>query len=158
MVSVSSQTRLHRFSLFSRSQRKTTLHLISRPLQSTAAETISRCLNVKQILYFLMTFWLEDRKSDACTTIVSCLVDGKHERGVLNKDGGVDFSSFLYLVTLVLNLVVWFVSSDLSDEWAQRWAGDFELNPDLHLPAENKFIGQYKHKLWSLDKIHRRKL
>ncbi|XP_030289118.1 nardilysin-like [Sparus aurata] len=29
---------------------------------------------------------------------------------------------------------------DLSDEWAQRWAGDFELNPDLHLPAENKFI------------------
>ena len=47
------------------------------------------------------------------------------------------------------------VSSDISDEWAQRWAGDFELNPDLHLPAENKFIGQYKHKLWSLDKIHR---
>ncbi|KAM8745435.1 nardilysin-like [Acanthopagrus schlegelii] len=29
---------------------------------------------------------------------------------------------------------------DISDEWAQRWAGDFELNPDLHLPAENKFI------------------
>lgn len=99
-----------------------------------------------------MIFLFEDRKSDACTTIVSCLVDGKHGRGVLNKE--VDFSSFLYLFTLVLNLVVWFVSSDLSDEWAQRWAGDFELNPDLHLPAENKFIGQYKHKLWSLDKIH----
>ncbi|KAM9365124.1 nardilysin b isoform 2-T3 [Pholidichthys leucotaenia] len=29
---------------------------------------------------------------------------------------------------------------DLPEEWAQRWAGDFELNPDLHLPAENKFI------------------
>uniref|UniRef100_A0A671VTN7 Nardilysin b (N-arginine dibasic convertase) n=1 Tax=Sparus aurata TaxID=8175 RepID=A0A671VTN7_SPAAU len=28
----------------------------------------------------------------------------------------------------------------MEDEWAQRWAGDFELNPDLHLPAENKFI------------------
>ncbi|CAB1324633.1 unnamed protein product [Coregonus sp. 'balchen'] len=26
------------------------------------------------------------------------------------------------------------------EEWAQRWAGDFDLNPDLHLPAENKFI------------------
>lgn len=89
-----------------------------------------------------MIFLFEDRKSDACTRIVSCLVDGKHGRGVLNKE--VDFSSFLYLVTLVLNLVVWFVSSDLSDEWAQRWAGDFELNPDLHLPAENKFIGQYR--------------
>ncbi|XP_041648302.1 nardilysin b [Cheilinus undulatus] len=29
---------------------------------------------------------------------------------------------------------------DISDEWAQRWSGDFELNPELHLPAENKFI------------------
>ncbi|XP_076582903.1 nardilysin b [Chaetodon auriga] len=29
---------------------------------------------------------------------------------------------------------------DISEEWAQRWAGDFELNPELHLPAENKFI------------------
>uniref|UniRef100_A0A673XX13 Nardilysin b (N-arginine dibasic convertase) n=1 Tax=Salmo trutta TaxID=8032 RepID=A0A673XX13_SALTR len=29
---------------------------------------------------------------------------------------------------------------DLPEEWAQRWAGDFDLNPDLHLPAENKFI------------------
>uniref|UniRef100_A0A8C4NUC0 Nardilysin n=1 Tax=Dicentrarchus labrax TaxID=13489 RepID=A0A8C4NUC0_DICLA len=29
---------------------------------------------------------------------------------------------------------------DISDEWAQRWTGDFELNPELHLPAENKFI------------------
>uniref|UniRef100_A0A4W6D2M3 Nardilysin b (N-arginine dibasic convertase) n=1 Tax=Lates calcarifer TaxID=8187 RepID=A0A4W6D2M3_LATCA len=29
---------------------------------------------------------------------------------------------------------------DIAEEWAQRWAGDFELNPELHLPAENKFI------------------
>uniref|UniRef100_A0A7N8YF85 Nardilysin b (N-arginine dibasic convertase) n=1 Tax=Mastacembelus armatus TaxID=205130 RepID=A0A7N8YF85_9TELE len=29
---------------------------------------------------------------------------------------------------------------DIPEEWAQRWAADFELNPDLHLPAENKFI------------------
>ncbi|XP_071342752.1 nardilysin-like [Trachinotus anak] len=29
---------------------------------------------------------------------------------------------------------------DIPEEWAQRWAGDFELHPDLHLPAENKFI------------------
>lgn len=40
---------------------------------------------------------------------------------------------------------VCFVSSDISEEWAQRWAEDFELNSDLHLPAENKFIGQYEH-------------
>ncbi len=42
---------------------------------------------------------------------------------------------------IVLNL---FVSSDISEEWAQRWTGDFNLHPELHLPAENKFIGQYK--------------
>ncbi|KAM9357889.1 nardilysin b [Symphorus nematophorus] len=29
---------------------------------------------------------------------------------------------------------------DISEEWAERWAEDFELNPELHLPAENKFI------------------
>uniref|UniRef100_A0A669D404 Nardilysin b (N-arginine dibasic convertase) n=1 Tax=Oreochromis niloticus TaxID=8128 RepID=A0A669D404_ORENI len=29
---------------------------------------------------------------------------------------------------------------DIPEEWAERWAGDFELNPELHLPAENKFI------------------
>uniref|UniRef100_A0A8C9WWQ1 Nardilysin b (N-arginine dibasic convertase) n=1 Tax=Scleropages formosus TaxID=113540 RepID=A0A8C9WWQ1_SCLFO len=29
---------------------------------------------------------------------------------------------------------------DIEQEWRDRWAGDFELNPDLHLPAENKFI------------------
>lgn len=39
---------------------------------------------------------------------------------------------------------VCFVSSDIPEEWTQRWAGDFEVNPELHLPAENKFIGQYK--------------
>ncbi|KAM9796044.1 nardilysin-like isoform 2-T5 [Syngnathus typhle] len=39
----------------------------------------------------------------------------------------------------------WFGTSytveDIPAEWAQRWASDFELNPELHLPAENKFIG-----------------
>ncbi|XP_075963572.1 nardilysin-like [Anarhichas minor] len=38
----------------------------------------------------------------------------------------------------------WFGTSynmeDILDEWAQRWSGDFKLNPELHLPAENKFI------------------
>uniref|UniRef100_A0AAQ4Q7C6 Nardilysin convertase n=1 Tax=Gasterosteus aculeatus aculeatus TaxID=481459 RepID=A0AAQ4Q7C6_GASAC len=38
----------------------------------------------------------------------------------------------------------WFGTSynkeDILDEWAQRWSGDFNLNPELHLPAENKFI------------------
>ncbi|KAM7409400.1 hypothetical protein PAMA_001060 [Pampus argenteus] len=29
---------------------------------------------------------------------------------------------------------------DIPEEWAQRWGGDFEVNPELHLPAENKFI------------------
>lgn len=29
---------------------------------------------------------------------------------------------------------------DIPEKWAQCWAGDFELNPDLHLPAENQFI------------------
>nr|XP_046247004.1 nardilysin b [Scatophagus argus] len=29
---------------------------------------------------------------------------------------------------------------DVPEEWAQHWAGDFELDPELHLPAENKFI------------------
>ncbi|XP_048846106.1 nardilysin isoform X2 [Brienomyrus brachyistius] len=29
---------------------------------------------------------------------------------------------------------------DISQEWRDQWIGDFSLNPDLHLPAENKFI------------------
>ncbi|KAJ8395493.1 hypothetical protein AAFF_G00032270 [Aldrovandia affinis] len=29
---------------------------------------------------------------------------------------------------------------DIEQEWRDRWAGDFELNSELHLPAENKFI------------------
>ncbi|MBN3307302.1 NRDC protein, partial [Amia calva] len=29
---------------------------------------------------------------------------------------------------------------DVDKDWRGRWVGDFELNPDLHLPAENKFI------------------
>ncbi|XP_051930291.1 nardilysin-like isoform X1 [Hippocampus zosterae] len=38
----------------------------------------------------------------------------------------------------------WFGTSysveDIPAEWAERWASDFEVNPELHLPAENKFI------------------
>ncbi|XP_056131891.1 nardilysin b [Lampris incognitus] len=38
----------------------------------------------------------------------------------------------------------WFGTSysveDISEEWLQCWRGDFELHPELHLPAENKFI------------------
>ncbi|MGH0167461.1 UNVERIFIED_CONTAM: hypothetical protein FKN15_002428 [Acipenser sinensis] len=29
---------------------------------------------------------------------------------------------------------------EIEKEWSERWSGDFELNPDLHLPAKNKFI------------------
>ncbi|XP_036410263.1 nardilysin-like [Megalops cyprinoides] len=29
---------------------------------------------------------------------------------------------------------------DIQQEWRDRWASDYELNSDLHLPAENKFI------------------
>uniref|UniRef100_A0A3Q1FVR2 Nardilysin convertase n=1 Tax=Acanthochromis polyacanthus TaxID=80966 RepID=A0A3Q1FVR2_9TELE len=38
----------------------------------------------------------------------------------------------------------WFGTSysmeDVPDDWTQRWTGNLELNPELHLPAENKFI------------------
>ncbi|MXQ98629.1 hypothetical protein E5288_WYG021731 [Bos mutus] len=30
---------------------------------------------------------------------------------------------------------------DIENSWAELWKSDFELNPDLHLPAENKYIG-----------------
>uniref|UniRef100_A0A8C2HRE4 Nardilysin a (N-arginine dibasic convertase) n=1 Tax=Cyprinus carpio TaxID=7962 RepID=A0A8C2HRE4_CYPCA len=29
---------------------------------------------------------------------------------------------------------------DIQQHWRELWAGDFDLNPSLHLPAENKFI------------------
>lgn len=29
---------------------------------------------------------------------------------------------------------------DIQQPWKELWAGDFDLNPSLHLPAENKFI------------------
>ncbi|XP_043305294.1 nardilysin [Cervus canadensis] len=29
---------------------------------------------------------------------------------------------------------------DIENSWAELWKSDFELNPDLHLPAENKYI------------------
>ncbi len=33
--------------------------------------------------------------------------------------------------------------ADIPKENRDLWAGDFPLNPDLHLPAENRFIGQF---------------
>ena len=33
-----------------------------------------------------------------------------------------------------------FLSPDIQQEWMERWTGNLELNGDLHLPAENKFI------------------
>ncbi|RXM28811.1 Nardilysin [Acipenser ruthenus] len=38
---------------------------------------------------------------------------------------------------------------DIEKEWSERWSGDFELNPDLHLPAENKFIAYVRFNLIS---------
>lgn len=35
-----------------------------------------------------------------------------------------------------------FVSTDIDEYWSKIWATDFILNPDLHLPEENKYIGQ----------------
>lgn len=29
---------------------------------------------------------------------------------------------------------------DVENSWAELWKSNFELNPDLHLPAENKYI------------------
>uniref|UniRef100_A0A8D2EFL9 Nardilysin n=1 Tax=Theropithecus gelada TaxID=9565 RepID=A0A8D2EFL9_THEGE len=29
---------------------------------------------------------------------------------------------------------------DIENSWAELWSSNFELNPDLHLPAENKYI------------------
>ncbi len=34
--------------------------------------------------------------------------------------------------------------ADIPKENRDLWAGDFPLNPDLHLPAENRFIGQFQ--------------
>lgn len=31
--------------------------------------------------------------------------------------------------------------TDIQQEWMERWTGNLELNGDLHLPAENRFIG-----------------
>lgn len=35
-----------------------------------------------------------------------------------------------------------FLSTDIEHSWAELWKSNFDLNPDLHLPAENKYIGQ----------------
>ena len=49
----------------------------------------------------------------------------------------------------VLNVLLptnWFCfvlsPSDIPEEWAKRWKGELAFNSDLHLPEENKFIGQ----------------
>lgn len=31
---------------------------------------------------------------------------------------------------------------DIDKYWSDLWASDFELNQDLHLPEENKYIGK----------------
>lgn len=38
-------------------------------------------------------------------------------------------------------LPFFFLDSDIQQEWMERWAGKMELSTDLHLPAENCFIG-----------------
>lgn len=39
-------------------------------------------------------------------------------------------------------MVLFLCVADIPEEWEQRWKADLDLNPDLHLPAENRFIGQ----------------
>lgn len=34
-----------------------------------------------------------------------------------------------------------FSFTDIQQHWRELWAGNFDLNSSLHLPAENKFIG-----------------
>lgn len=45
---------------------------------------------------------------------------------------------------IMLDLIMkCYTYTDIPQEYSELWAGDFPLNPDLHLPAENKFIGQF---------------
>ncbi len=55
----------------------------------------------------------------------------KHFSSILCSSG--DTSTCLNHVFLFL--------TDIQQHWRELWAGDFDLNPSLHLPAENKFIG-----------------
>lgn len=52
----------------------------------------------------------------------------------------------LLLIELWSFVLYWislsFISTDIENSWAELWESNFELNPDLHLPAENKYIGQ----------------
>lgn len=49
---------------------------------------------------------------------------------------------FLLLLPLLRPPPVFlFLVSDIQQEWMERWAGKMELSTDLHLPAENCFIG-----------------
>lgn len=45
-------------------------------------------------------------------------------------------------ISFFIGSVLSFISTDIENSWAELWKSDFELNPDLHLPAENKYIGQ----------------
>lgn len=45
-------------------------------------------------------------------------------------------------IALFVGLVCFSISVDVENSWAELWKSNFELNPDLHLPAENKYIGQ----------------
>lgn len=47
----------------------------------------------------------------------------------------------LHLTPVTLLFYAQSVFTDIPVEWSELWAGDFPLNPDLHIPAENKFIG-----------------
>jgi len=39
---------------------------------------------------------------------------------------------------------------DIDKYWSDLWASDFELNQDLHLPEENKYIGKAPEREWIL--------
>lgn len=45
-------------------------------------------------------------------------------------------------IALFIGSVCFSISTDVENSWTELWKSNFELNPDLHLPAENKYIGQ----------------
>lgn len=45
-----------------------------------------------------------------------------------------------HCIACCVNLFFFFI--DVENIWAESWKSNFKLNPDLHLPAENKYIGQ----------------
>lgn len=42
---------------------------------------------------------------------------------------------------------------DIDKYWSDLWASDFELNQDLHLPEENKYIGKAPEHAWNLPPL-----